>query len=188
MSMQRKVHQGEIRLIKGDITDLEVEAFVLYARSDLKLWAGYGNAIATRGGPEIRQELEAIGGAETGTAVLTGGGNLKAKYVIHAVGPKFQEPDLKAKLHRTMLACLNLAAEKGLRQVAFPAMGAGFYGIPLPLCADTMISAMVEFLQQRTSVPEIIICALDNREYAPFQSRLESLEDTWTDAVKGKAS
>lgn len=176
MSMSKKINQCTIRLIKGDITDMEVEAFVYYARQDLKLGAGYGNAIAVRGGPTIQKELDEIGGAEVGEAVITSAGKMKAQHIIHAVGPKFQEPDTNAKLRKTVLSVLKRTEEKGIKQIAFPPMGAGFYGIPLPLCAEIMVDTIKDYLKNNTSLNEVIICALDTREYDPFQAKLDTLK------------
>jgi len=139
MSISRKINQSTISLRTGDITDMEVEAFVYYARNDLKLGAGYGNAIAVRGGPSIQKELDEIGELEVGEAAVTDAGNMKSQYIIHAVGP------------------------------------AGFYGIPLPVCADLMLGTFKKYLENSTAINEIIICALDKREHEPFQKRLENL-------------
>lgn len=176
MPISKKVNQTTIRLIKGDITDMEVEAFVYYARQDLKLGAGYGNAIAVRGGPTIQKELDEIGGAEVGEAVITAAGNMKAKHIIHAVGPKFQEPDTDAKLRKTVTSALKRAEEKGIKQIAFPPMGTGFYGIPLSVCADVMVETIRDYLKENSTPGEIILCALDTREYDPFQAKLDTLK------------
>ncbi|MFH1861306.1 MAG: macro domain-containing protein, partial [bacterium] len=103
MSSSREVNQCKINLVKVDITDFEVEAIVYYAREDLKLGAGFGNAIAVRGGATIQKELDSLSGAKTTEAVITAAGNLKAKYIIHAVGPKFQESNTNTKLEQTVL-------------------------------------------------------------------------------------
>ncbi len=176
MSVERKIRNSTVRLIKGDITDLEVEAFVFYARSDLKLGSGYGNAIAVRGGPSIKKELDLMAPQDVGTAVITSAGNLKAKYIIHAVGPKFQEENTEEKLKKTLQSILRLAEEKGIKQLALPPLGTGFYGIPLPLCAEIMIAEIQSHLQNGSNLQEVILCALDTREYVPFQKRLEGLK------------
>jgi len=175
MSISRKINQSTISLRTGDITDMEVEAFVYYARNDLKLGAGYGNAIAVRGGPSIQKELDEIGELEVGEAAVTDAGNMKSQYIIHAVGPKFQEENTESKLERTIVNSLKRAEEKGIKQIAFPPMGAGFYGIPLPVCADLMLGTFKKYLENSTAINEIIICALDKREHEPFQKRLENL-------------
>jgi O-acetyl-ADP-ribose deacetylase (regulator of RNase III) len=176
MSLDRKIRNSTLRLIKGDITDLEVEAFVFYARSDLKLGSGYGNAIAVRGGPSIKKELDELAPLEVGEAVITSAGNMKAKYIIHAVGPKFQEVNTEDKLRKTLGNILRLAEEKGIKQLALPPLGTGFYGIPLPVCAEIMLEGIQSHLKNASNLQEVIICALDTREYVPFQKLLENLK------------
>ena len=94
MSLSKKINKTNLRLEKGDITDMEVEAFVFYAREDLKLGTGFGNAIAMRGGLSIQKELDELGEAKVGDVFITSAGSMKAEKIIHAVGPKFQEEDL----------------------------------------------------------------------------------------------
>jgi O-acetyl-ADP-ribose deacetylase (regulator of RNase III) len=175
MTLSKIIGNCQIRLIKGDITDLEVEAFVYYARSDLKLGAGFGNAIAVRGGPTIQKELEQFGNINSCAAVITSAGDMKAEYIIHANGPKFQEPDLESKLEQTILNSLHLAEEKGIKQVAFPPMGTGFYAIPLQMCAEVMLRAFKEYLKKKHKLEEIIISVVDKREFEPFKKAIESL-------------
>ena len=175
MSITKQINHCAIRLEIGDITDFEVEAFVFYATEDLQLGSGFGNAITLRGGPSIQKELNKTGSAKLEEAVITGAGNLKAKYIIHGVGPKFQEENIEKKLANTVNNVLKMAAEKGIKQVAFPAMGAGFYGIPLPVCAKIMFDSIKSYLQNRAEFEEIIIRVLDNREYQPFSVEFDHL-------------
>ena len=110
-----------------------------------------------------------------GEAVVTTAGKLKAKKIIHACGPKFHEPGLKEKLHDCMLSALAVADQNGFKTLAFPAMGAGFYGVPLPLCASVMLEAVRDFVQKETSLEEIIICVVDRREFAVFRDGIEQV-------------
>ncbi len=166
------VNDCSIKLIKGDLTALDVEAFVFYARSDLALGAGFGNAISMRGGPSIKAELDKIGGAEDGQAVITAAGELKAQFIVHAVGPVFQEENTEEKLSLTIKNALNCAEDKRIRQLAFPPMGAGFYVISPPTCARVMVETFIKHLSSKTGLREIIICAADMREFAPFAIEL----------------
>ena len=175
MSITKKINDCTIRLETGDITDFEVEAFVFYAREDLKLGSGFGNAIATRGGPSIQKELDSMGTAKVGDVVITEAGNMKASKIIHAVGPKFLEEDLEQKLADTVNNVLKKAEASGIKQVALPAMGAGFYGIPLDMCAGTMLRIIKGHLQNGTGFNEIIIRVLDSREYGAFAPEFERL-------------
>jgi O-acetyl-ADP-ribose deacetylase (regulator of RNase III) len=164
-----------VRLIRGDITELDVVAFVFYARSNLALGSGFGNAISNRGGAGIKAEIEKLAPVPLTEAVVTSAGKLKARHIVHAVGPSFQEEGLDAKLRQTVLNSLKRAEEKGIRQIALPAMGAGFYGIPLPSCVDLMVGTLREYLQGETNLDEVILCANDEREYQAFKSGLQLL-------------
>jgi len=170
------IHRSVLRLVTADITTVDAEAIVFYARPDLALGSGFGSAITRRGGDAIKKELDKIGGAEVTDAVVTTGGTLKAKHIVHAVGPVFQEPDLERKLHTTILNALKRADDKGIGQIAFPPMGAGFYGVPLPVCADVMLSALTTYLSNITGIREVIICANDAREFKAFEVRLAALQ------------
>jgi O-acetyl-ADP-ribose deacetylase (regulator of RNase III) len=174
--MKEKKWNGKtIRLMKGDVTDLEVDAFAFYAAEDLSLGSGYGTAIAVRGGATIQEELNGRGPLPVGEAVLTGAGEMKARYIIHAVGPKFQEEDEETKLHKTMISALKCAEEKALKRVAFPPMGTGFYGIAVERCARVMLSTIRERLNGQSPLEEVIVCVRDTREIGPFSSELEAL-------------
>jgi O-acetyl-ADP-ribose deacetylase (regulator of RNase III) len=175
MADELKMKQSVIRLIKGDIIDLQVEAFVYYARPDLVLGSGFGGAIAARGGPKIQEELKKFGTVHTTDAVVTSGGNLEARYIIHAVGPRFQEENLEEKLQSTMLNALRRAEEKGIQSLAFPAMGAGFYGIPPDVCARETLGVVKKYLENPTELREIIFCLKDSRELKPFQDQIKKL-------------
>jgi len=110
-----------------------------------------------------------------GEAVITGAGNMNAKHIIHACGPKFQEPDIEKKLRDCMRSSLRAADKAGVKTLAFPPMGTGFYGVPLDLSADIMLDCVKSFLEGDSSLEEVIICVIDYRDYAPFSKRMESL-------------
>lgn len=170
-----RVKKSWIRLVKGDITDLEIEAFVYYARPDLVLGSGFGGAIAARGGPKVQEELKKLGPIGVGQAIVTSAGEMKSKHIIHAVGPRFQEEDTEAKLGTTVLNTLRRAEEKGVQRLAFPAMGAGFYGVPLDLCARVTLRTVKEYLAGETRLEEVIFCLMDSREYKSFQQELQKI-------------
>jgi len=173
MSDSIMIRRTTIRLVKDDITNLEIESFVFYARPDLKLGSGFGTAISVRGGPTIQEELNTLGERAVTDVVLTSAGDLRAKYIVHAVGPSFQEPDLEAKLETTITNVLTTAVRRGIKRLAFPAMGAGFYGVPLPVCADIMLRAITKYVESGEGrFEEIVICVLDNRELKPFRDQL----------------
>lgn len=171
--VERRAGGAVVRLVQDDLTRLRVDAMVYYAREDLKLGSGYGGAIQSRGGDSIKKELAAIGSVPMGEAVVTGAGNLPALHIIHACGPKFQEAAVEKKLGDCMFAALSAAQANALRSVAFPPMGAGFYGVPLNLCAAVMLRSIEEFLSRENQLKEVIICVTDRREFEAFRREME---------------
>jgi O-acetyl-ADP-ribose deacetylase (regulator of RNase III) len=174
--LEATVNGKLIRLQKGDLTALAVDAVVFYARQDLQLGAGFGSAIQSRGGSAIKKELEAIGRVEMGGAAITGAGNMQARHIIHACGPKFREPDTEKKLRKCMQSALEQASAAKLKTVAFPPMGAGFYGVPLDLTARVMLDVLRRFLETTSSIEEVIICVMDDRELRAFRPQLEAMQ------------
>lgn len=173
---EKKINNKSIRLVKGDITDMEVDAFIFDIKEDLKLGSGFGGAIALRGGPSVQEELNNLDKIGVGDAVITAAGKMKAKYIIHAVGPKFQEDDTERKLRTATLNSLKRAEEKDdIKNVAFPPMGTGLYGIPLDICADVMLNTVKEYLEGQTKLKEVIFVLFDTREYKPFESKINAL-------------
>jgi O-acetyl-ADP-ribose deacetylase (regulator of RNase III) len=175
MADEVRVGEKVIRLRNSDITDTEFECFVYYAEPKLKLGSGLGGAIAVRGGPQIQKTLDGMAPIGPCEAVITDAGELKAKYIIHANGPKFQEEDTESKLKTTVLNSLKLADQKGIKQIAFPAMGTGFYGIPLDRSAEVCLDTAKEYLRNKTGIDEIVFCAIDSREFAPFKIKLDKM-------------
>ena len=171
--MVRRIGDRIIRLTSGDITELEVEAFVFDIDEDCKLGSGYGGAIATRGGKSVQDELDEIGRCPKGDAVVTGAGKMNAKHIIHTNGPKFHEPDTEGILRRTVGACLSRAQEKGIEQLAFPPIGTGLYQVPIDLCVSVMVETVSDHLEGDTTLQEVVFVALNSREYGPFEARLQ---------------
>ena len=172
---ERKIRHTDVRLVRGDLTLLDVDAIVFYARPDLQLGSGVGTALSVRGGPSLQKELAGKAPVATGESVITGGGNLKARHVVHAVGPRFQEEDIEGRLRATMRSALRRAEEKGCKTIAFPPMGTGFYGIPLDTCARVMLEAIREHAGGETGLKEILLCVMDSREFKPFEAQLSRL-------------
>lgn len=171
-----KVKNCNLRLLKGDITDLDIESFVYYAREDLALGSGFGTAISIRGGPTIQKELNEFGKIKITEAVVSSAGEMKAKYIIHANGPKFQEENLSEKLKATIINSFKKAEEKGIKAIAFPPMGAGFYGVPLEQSAEITLNTIKEYLLGDTKLDDVVVCLLDNRDYIPFEKKLSSMK------------
>ena len=170
----KQVNKSVLRLIKGDITNLEVDAFVFYAEPDLALGTGFGGAITVRGGPSIQKELDELAPVALGDAVVSAAGNLKARHIIHAVGPKFQEEEIEDKLRTTVLNSLRRAEATEIESVAFPAMGAGYYGIVPDLCARVMLEVIESYLEGETRIRKVVICVYDTRQYNAFKTQLEN--------------
>lgn len=175
VSQPLQINQCGVRLTKGDITDLEVDAFVFYAQPDLALGSGFGTAISVRGGPGVQKALEGLGPLATGEALASTAGDLKADFIIHAVGPRFRENDIEDMLRTTVLNSLMRAEEKEVRRIAFPAMGAGYYGIAPDLCARVMLEAIQSHLEGESRIEELVICVLDTRQYEAFRAQLATL-------------
>ena len=174
--IERRIGDRVLRLTVADITTVEAEAFVYDARPDLVLGAGFGGAIAVRGGPGIQQELKGLAPVPVGGAVVSGAGKLKARHIIHAVTPKFQEADEEAKLRAAVASALARADELGIARLAMPALGAGFYGMPADRCAAILLDvARAHLAAGRTSVLELTICLLDSRQLAAFEAALASV-------------
>ena len=171
--VERKIGNKVIRVVRDDITDMEVDAFVFDITEDLKVGSGHGSAIQQRGGVKIQEALDAIGSCPVGEAVITTGGLLKAKHIIHANGPKFCEPDEEGKLRRATLAVLRLADENGIATLAFPPMGSGLYQVPIDLCARVTVDTVVEHLAGETSLREVLFVIPDSRERGAFEARIQ---------------
>lgn len=178
--MQATVNGVTVALAQGDITDLDVDAIVNAANSELILGAGVAGAIRRKGGPSIQAECLAIGYCEVGGAVITGGGDLKARYVIHAVGPRMGEGSEPGKLASAVRTSLDLAEENGLRSIAFPAISTGIFGYPLEACADVMLRVILDYTyEDLASLGQIVVCLYDDRAFGvfrdAFQRKLEEL-------------
>ncbi len=167
--LEKRIHSTVVCLQQGDVTALPVDAVVFYAREDLALGSGHGTAIQVRGGDAVVSALKSIGSIRMGEAVITPAGKMNAQKIIHACGPKFQEPDTEKKLQDCMLAALNIADRQCLKSIAFPAMGAGFYGVPLSVCASVMLRTIRQFAEAGTCLERVMICVVDGREFAAFQ-------------------
>ncbi|HYA43376.1 MAG TPA: macro domain-containing protein [Syntrophobacteraceae bacterium] len=157
--MERLIEGRKLTLVLGDLTELAVDAIVNAANSGLQLGGGVAGAIRTKGGPSIQEECNRIGPIRVGEAVLTGGGRLKASYVIHAVGPMYGEGNEDQKLADATLSSLERATEKGIKSIAFPAISTGIFGFPKDRCARIMLKTISEFLASRkTSLESVTVC------------------------------
>jgi O-acetyl-ADP-ribose deacetylase len=171
--MQTTINGISIELVKGDITDLALDAIVNPANSHLVLGAGVAGAIARKGGPSIQAECDQIGHCDVGSTVITGGGKLPARHVIHAVGPRMGEGDEPAKLANATRSSLTLADQKGLTSIALPAISTGVFGYPLADCARIMLRVIRDFAAQGPqTLKRIVVCLYDDRAYQIFAETL----------------
>ncbi|HDD43111.1 MAG TPA: macro domain-containing protein [Nitrososphaeria archaeon] len=170
-----RVGGSTIELVKGDITELEVDAIVNAANSRLKMGGGVAGAILRKGGWSIQEECDKIGYCPVGGAVITGAGKLKARYVIHAVGPRMGEGDEDRKLRDATLNSLKLAEKHGVRSIAFPAISTGIFGFPKDRCAKIMLRAAVEHLRKGSGIKRVIFCLYDDETYQIFSEELERI-------------
>jgi len=152
--MQLKINNSILELVEGDITKQDTEAIVNAANSGLRGGGGVDGAIHRAGGPEIMEECRRIGGCPTGHAVITTGGRLKARYVIHAVGPVYHGGNKREAedLAGAYLTSLKIASEKGIKSVAFPSISTGAYGYPINEAARIAIKTVIDYLKEH---PEI---------------------------------
>jgi len=174
--MQRTVNGRTIGLIQGDLTELAVDAIVNAANAQLVLGGGVAGAIRMKGGPAIQEECDRIGGTTVGQAVITGAGNLKARHVIHAVGPRYGEGDEDKKLENATNNSLKRATEKNLESIAFPAISTGIFGFPIERCATIMLDTVRRFLENEpTSLKQVFLCLWTKRDFDIFGDALESM-------------
>ncbi len=171
--MEYKVGKTVIRLYQGDITELDTEAIVNAANASLILGGGVAGAIRRKGGPSIQEECNKIGGTMVGEAVVTSAGNLKAKYVIHAVGPRYGEGNEDEKLENATLNALKRAQEKRVRSIALPAISTGIFGFPLERAAKIMVETVKDFLVIPSPVRLIVFALFDKEAYDIFAQELK---------------
>jgi O-acetyl-ADP-ribose deacetylase (regulator of RNase III) len=137
------------------------------------LGGGVAGAIRRKGGPAIQQECKKIGGTFVGGAAITTGGNLKARYVIHAVGPQWGDGNEDEKLKNATLNSLKLADKHNLKSIAFPAISAGIFGFPIDRCAEIMLRTTIEYLKGKTGLKKVVFCLFGKESYAVFENRLK---------------
>jgi O-acetyl-ADP-ribose deacetylase (regulator of RNase III) len=171
--MEVTIGDKTIELLQGDLTELAVDAIVNAANAQLVLGAGVAGAIRTKGGPAIQDECDHIGGTTVGQAVITGAGRLKARYVIHAVGPRMGEGGEDEKLRQATWNSLLRATEKQLGSVAFPAVSTGIFGFPKDRCAAIMLAAVRTFLaQELTTLRRVVFCLWSAEDLMVFEKEL----------------
>jgi O-acetyl-ADP-ribose deacetylase (regulator of RNase III) len=171
--MKVNIENRILELFNGDITEMQTDAIVNAANARLILGGGVAGAIKTKGGPEIQQECNKIGGTFVGGAVITTAGNLKAKYVIHAVGPRMGEGNEDQKLKNATLSSLKLADENNLKSISFPAISAGIFGFPIESCAEIMLKTTIYYLKGKTGLEKVVFCLFGQKSFKVFENQLK---------------
>lgn len=182
--MQLNIYGTLIKLKKGDITEEDCDAIVNAANSSLMGGGGVDGAIHKKAGIRLHEECLKIrkekypNGLPTGEAVITSGGNLKAKYVIHTVGPIWEGGGYKEKelLKNCFTNSMKLALHKGLKSIAFPAISTGAYGFPMEMAAEVSIQAIYDFLNENPNrLKEICIILFTDDAYENFEKALKKI-------------
>lgn len=181
MLTEAKIGKTVLRLVTGDIAEQDTDAVVTAAHWRLNKGAGTDGTIHTKGGPKIYEECQKIGGCPIGDAVITTGGNLKARHVIHAVGPVWRggdehEPEFLASAYRRSL---EVAVENKLRSISIPSISTGAFVYPLKLAAPIAIKTIVEFLRKGANdleeVRMVIYSREDDKAFSLFAAALEQI-------------
>jgi O-acetyl-ADP-ribose deacetylase (regulator of RNase III) len=175
--MEVKVGPSTLELVEGDITRQDTDAVVNAANAALRPGGGVDGAIHRAGGPAIEAECRGLGGCPTGEARLTTGGNLKARYVIHTVGPVYQdglhrEPELLASCYRESL---KLASAKGIKSLAFPSISTGAYGYPLADAARVALKAVKDYLAHHPEIERVRFVLFGRGAYEVYEKALQEL-------------
>ncbi len=176
--MELKINKGILSITEGDITKQDTEAVVNAANKSLLGGGGVDGAIHRAGGPRILEECRKISGCETGDAVITTGGNLKAKYVIHTVGPVYRdgmhnEPEL---LKNAYTNSLKLASSHSIRSIAFPSISTGAYRYPLEDAANIALKTAVHCLTQYSGIELIRFVLFGRQAYEVYEKALKTVK------------
>jgi O-acetyl-ADP-ribose deacetylase (regulator of RNase III) len=164
-----------LKALQGDITTLAVDAIVNAANSSLLGGGGVDGAIRRAAGPKLLSECRSLNGCKTGNAKITHGYDLRAKYVIHTVGPVWKdgtrgEPQLLASCYRRSL---EIAADREIRSIAFPSISTGVYNYPFADAAQIAIATVRDFTTEQTSLSEIIFCCFSKSDYKVYSDLLQ---------------
>jgi O-acetyl-ADP-ribose deacetylase len=165
----------KIVLQQGDLTEMDVDAIVNAANNDLQLGGGVAGAIRRKGGEAIQRECDAIGSIPIGGAAITSGGKLRARHVIHAASMQLGGATTARALRSSTAHALRIAAERGLRSIAFPAVGTGIAGFSVPECARVMLREVAEHLKQPTSLEKIYFVLFEAKALGEFEKGLAEM-------------
>jgi O-acetyl-ADP-ribose deacetylase (regulator of RNase III) len=175
--MKTTVYQSTLEVVQGDITHQETEAIGNAANSALAGGGGVDGAIHRAGGPSIMSELKAkYKGCPTGSAVITGGGNLKAKYVIHAVGPRYSGSAKDAELlFSAYRKSLELCTQNKISSIAFPSISTGIYGYPVEEASRIALKTVMDYLKDHLEIKLVRFVLFDSNTYRVYKETLKEL-------------
>ena len=175
--MKAIVHQSTLEIVQGDITKQDTEAIGNAANSALVGGGGVDGAIHRAGGPTLMPELRAkYKGCPTGSAVITGGGNLKAKYVIHAVGPRYSgSPKDRELLSSAYRKSLELCTLNKISSVAFPSISTGIYGYPVEEASQIALKTVMDYLKEHPDIKLVRFVLFDSKTYSVYKEALQEL-------------
>ena len=159
----------KVVLLQGDLTEMDTDAIVNAANNDLLLGGGVAGAIRRKGGDQIQKECNEIGSIPVGSAAITSGGKLKARYVIHAASMQLGGVTAASALRSSTALSLRIAAEKSLKSIAFPAVGTGIAGFPMRECAEIMLGEVVDHLKKGSSLEKVCFVLFDRPSVAVFE-------------------
>ncbi|TAN45648.1 MAG: macro domain-containing protein [Nitrospirae bacterium] len=173
-----KFKNRTLRLVKGDLTERDVDAIVNAANTSLQHGGGVAGAIVRRGGRIIQDESDKIGYVPVGGAAATIAGKLPAKLVIHTVGPRMGEGDEDNKLKNAVKSSLKLASEKGLNSVSMPAISSGIFGFPKDRCAAILVSESFSFFEENphSTLETVEFCIHDDLTLGHFKNEFDKLK------------
>jgi O-acetyl-ADP-ribose deacetylase (regulator of RNase III) len=161
--------RNKIEIRQGDLTEMDTDAIVNAANNDLKLGGGVAGAIRRKGGPQIQAECDEIGTIPIGGAAITSGGSLKARHVIHAASMQLGGQTSSHSLRSSTAHALRIADQKGLKSIAFPAVGTGIAGFPLRECAEIMLRETAKHLEGSTSLEKVYFVLFDQEAQQVFE-------------------
>jgi O-acetyl-ADP-ribose deacetylase len=173
--VQYQVNRTTIIVKQDDITEQDTTAIVNAANSHLQHGGGVAGAIARKGGTIIQSESDRVGYVPVGSAAITTGGNLKAQFVIHAVGPRMGEGDEDEKLRNATLNSLRLADAEAIHSLSFPAISTGIFGYPVERCADIMLDSLRTYCEGETNLREVRFCLFDDAALSVFREAAERI-------------
>jgi O-acetyl-ADP-ribose deacetylase len=167
---------SRIEILQGDLTEMKTDGIVNAANNDLQLGGGVAGAIRRKGGPKIQAECDEIGTIPVGGAAITTGGELKARYVIHAASMELGGRTDALSLRSSTAHSLRIAAQKKLKTIAFPAVGTGIAGFPMRECAEIMLREVAKHFEGPTSLEKVSFVLFDKEALDTFQRVFDEMK------------